>query len=163
MGRRLNSDAPDSDYRKRLDRVIDLFSTGENNRALILGGYTGYSTISESVAGKNYMTASGVQPEHIAIEESSRNTLENFQHARSRIRSGDRKIALVSNRYHLPRSLAFAKGFGLDVTPCPAEKSIKLAPNVLKVLSEGFHLHWYLTGKYFARLTNNKKMLARIS
>jgi glycosyltransferase involved in cell wall biosynthesis len=164
LGRKLKSDTPDDDYRKRLDRVIALMKNGKNNRALILGGYTGCSTISESSAGKNYMTANGIPSEHIAVEESSRNTLENLQHAKLSIQSDDRKLALVSNRYHLPRGLAFASGFSITVTPCPAEKRLDLRLlSALKIASEAFHLHWYFTGKYFARLTNNQKMLARIS
>ena len=164
LGRKLKSDRPDDDYKRRLERAITLMKSGKNNRALILGGYTGYSTISESAAGKNYMAANGIPPDHIAIEESSRNTLENFQHAKFSMQSDDRKLALISNRYHLPRSLAFANGFSINATPCPAEKTLEpILPNILKVLSEAFHLHWYLMGKYFARLTNNHKMLARIS
>ena len=164
LGRKLKSDRPDDDYKRRLDRAVTLMKSGENNRALILGGYTGYSTISESAAGKNYMAANGIPLDHIAIEESSLNTLENFQHAKLSIQSDDRKLALVSNRYHLPRSMAFASGFSIKVAPCPAEKSLNpTLSNILKVLSEAFHLHWYLTGKYFALLTNNQKMRARIS
>lgn len=164
LGRKLKSDRPDDDYKRRLDRAVTLMKSGENNRALILGGYTGYSTISESAAGKNYMAANGIPLDHIAIEESSLNTLENFQHAKLSIQSDDRKLALVSNRYHLPRSMAFASGFSIKVAPCAAEKSLNpTLSNILKVLSEAFHLHWYLTGKYFALLTNNQKMRARIS
>lgn len=164
LGRKLKSDAPDNDYKKRLDRVISLMSNGNDKRALILGGYTGYSTISESAAGKKYMAAHGISLDHIAIEESSRNTLENFQHAKLHFQTENRGIVLVSNRYHLPRSMAFANGFSIDAIPCPAEKHLKpILPNIFTILSEAFHLHWYLTGKYFAQLTNNQKMLARIS
>jgi len=164
LGRKLTSDSPDEDYKKRLDRVIAILKSSKHNRALILGGYTGYSTISESAAGKAYMAAHGVPPEHIAIEESSRNTLENFQHAKLHMQTEDRKLVLVSNRYHLPRSLALATGFSINATPCPAEQSLKpTLVDLLKITSEAFHLHWYFTGKYFAQLTNNHKMLERIS
>ena len=164
LGRRLIQDNIDNDYRNRLECAIKLLKQDRNSSAIILGGFTGKSTLSEAAAGKNYMICEGVAESQILVEEFSRNTLENFQHAKSRIQNDSRKVVIISNRYHIPRSMVFAHGFSIDASAYPAEKSLRpIVPSLAKMLFEALHLHWYLTGKYFARLTNNRKMLARIS
>lgn len=164
LGRKLINNLPDKDYLARLNSVLSLLKNHTDSSALLLGGYTGQAMISESKAGKDYLVAENISPENVMIEESSRNTLENLQQAKMIVHSEKRQITLISNRYHLARAEIMAKGFGITPVIYPAEERFVFHyTNLLNILVEAFHLHWYLTGKSFARLTNNQKMLARIS
>ena len=164
LGRKLSNNLPDIDYLHRLNCVLSLLNSQPESHALILGGYTGKSSLSESKAGLNYLIGKGISAFKITMEESSRNTLENLQQAKMLLQSDTRKIILITNRYHIARSKIMANGFGIFPEIYPAEKKFNIMSfALLKILSESFHLHWYLTGKYFAKLTNNQRMLARIS
>jgi glycosyltransferase involved in cell wall biosynthesis len=164
LGRKLVNNYPDRDYQYRLNSVLHLLDHQSDSDVLILGGYTGKANVSESKSGKDYLLERDIRPEAVEIEESSRNTLENLQQARTLLRSETRQIILISNRYHLARSQIMANGFGLYPIIYPADEKFMVLPStLLHILSEAFHLHWYLTGKYFAKITNNEKMLARIS
>jgi hypothetical protein len=56
-----------------------------------------------------------------------------------------------------------AKGFGLDVVLCAAEEKLNLnVLSVLKLMTEALHVHWYASGRLYARLTKNTRMLNRI-
>lgn len=164
LGQKLVNNQPAADYKLRLNSAISLLEEHSTSEVLLLGGITGNSKISESEAGRNYLIAHNIDSGRILIEESSRNTLENLRQARQIFDLNNKNLCLISNRYHLARSQIIAKGFGIYALTYPAEATLRpLLTNLLKALPEAFHLHWYLTGKKYAQLTNNKKMLARIS
>jgi len=129
----------------------------------ILGGITDDTDISESKAGGIFLEKNGVPSKNIVLEESSRNTLENLKQFKLSSAVKNTNYILVSNQYHLSRAVVMANGFNLQVTPCSAEKELKFSMMfIINILIEAFHLHWYLVGKYFAKITNNKRMLSKI-
>ncbi len=164
FGKRLQNNQPDHEYRTRLQRANVLLTADSQHHVLILGGQTGDASISESQAGKNYLVQQGIAEQRIQTEARSRNTLENLKEARKLFAEEVMDATLISNRYHLARISAMARGFGLRIHCCAAEASFEPSPRVLlKLLFEAVYLHWYFTGKYWARLTHNKRMLDRIS
>jgi uncharacterized SAM-binding protein YcdF (DUF218 family) len=165
LGFRLCEGAVDPEYEARLERAAQLLADRPRRRLLILGGVTGTTSESEAAAGRRYLLGRGVPPERIAVEERSRHTLENLNHARS-VLGGDRSapFLLVTSRYHLERSLVMARGLGLKPLPCPAEERLEVSPGfVLRVLREAFFLHWYYVGRTWSRLSGNRGSLRRIS
>jgi len=56
-----------------------------------------------------------------------------------------------------------ARGQGLDIRPCAAEDSCKLWRKLPRLLLEAVFLHWYWSGRIFATLTNNQRMLEKIN
>ncbi|MFO7603577.1 MAG: YdcF family protein, partial [Gammaproteobacteria bacterium] len=164
FGKQLRNDQPDSEYQARLHRAARLLHDQPERRVLLLGGYTANASISESAAGREYLRQQGIGAERIDTEDDSQNTLENLKEARTRFDKERLEVTLISNRYHLARVCVMARGFGLRVHPCAAETRLQPRPQLLvKLLIEAFYLHWYLTGKYWARLTHNTRMLDRIS
>jgi hypothetical protein len=71
---------------------------------------------------------------------------------------------LVTSRFHIARSSMLAAGLGPVNVPCVAE-SFRLAwlRHVPLMLFEAVLIHWYITGRIFARITGNRRMAARIS
>lgn len=164
LGMRLQDRQPGHDYRQRLDQALRFLQRDPRHRVLLLGGVTGDSQESESAAGKRYLLERGAAAAAIHVEEKSRNTLENLRNARQAMQDWPGEVLLVSNRYHLARSSALARGLGIAHRLCAAEPRLHLSPAMLvTLLREGFLLHWYYTGSLFARWTGNRKMLTRIT
>jgi len=163
LGKRLRNNTPDHDYLQRLNRALKIVSITPNTSIHILGGITGEADISEAYAGKIYLEHNDIQDKTIHLEEKSRNTLENMKHLKASSIITDNRIGLITNRYHLARASIMAKGFGFEVDKCAAEDSYTfgILP-ALKLLAEALHLHWYIIGRTYARLTGNKKILSRI-
>ena len=151
------------DFTLRLNRALDLH---HQNQAfiLLLGGFLGSNNISEAEAGRQYLVEQGVKQNFILIEDQSRHTLENLYEARKLIGKQVKCCSLLSNRYHLARIAAFARGMNMDVTLVAAEKDFKLTVSELaRFLAEAFYLHWYYTGKYWSHATNNTDIKSKIS
>jgi len=94
------------------------------------------------------------------MEEISTNTLENMKHSRGWFAGFD-EVVLVTNRYHLERLQTLANGLTLTTRPCAAEESVDLP--LSKLFTETLFLHWYWTGRVYATVTRNQRMLDKIS
>jgi len=163
LGKELIGNLPDQDYRLRLDRALTISALRAKARIYLLGGITGESTISESKAGQRYLENNDIPTERIYIEEVSRDTLENMKQLKFDALVRDRHITLITNRYHLARASTMAQGFGFVVERCAAEDSFVAAVvTTIHLFTEAFFLHWYLSGRYYAKLMGNQRMLSRI-
>lgn len=163
-GMRLHDDMITPPYQQRLKRAQQALEESADSTTIILGGVTHNAGISESQAGKNWLCQQGIDAARIRIEESSRNTLENLREAKAFAQQESTTITLVSQRFHLARCHAIASGFAISHVLCAAEDQFSFTPvSLLRCLTEAFHLHWYYTVKWFARLTKNRRLLSRIS
>lgn len=163
LGKKLNNNSPDNEYRQRLDRALCITSLSTNKKVHILGGITGEASISEARAGQNYLEENSIQTNDISLEEKSRDTLENMRQLKTCSSITNGHIGLITNRYHLARASIMAQGYGFVVEQCAAENVYTPGYSAtFALLIESFYLHWYLTGRTYARLTHNKRMLSRI-
>jgi uncharacterized SAM-binding protein YcdF (DUF218 family) len=164
LGLQLKSDHPTTDFIARLDRGITLYKKFPQSRFLALGGRTGTNTLSEAEVARDYFVAAGIDESMIILEQESSHTLENLQFARKLImHNNSGKIVLISNRYHLARSQAMVAYMGIPHSICAAEKCFDFGlRSWLLILKEAYHLHWYKSGRWWALVTKNKKMLARL-
>jgi vancomycin permeability regulator SanA len=164
----LKNNLPIEEYNVRLDRVTQLMIDGtEPEKILILGGITGYNRISEAQAGADYLQQQGVPESLIILEDQSRHTLENMQHARSLLVSqvgSENNALIISSRYHLYRILTLAKGLGMQLMPVAAEKQFRLdSGTCLLIIKEAYFLHWYWSGKIWVYITANRHSRNRIT
>jgi glycosyltransferase involved in cell wall biosynthesis len=163
LGKRLQNNVPDFDYRQRLDRAVRFSREIPIREFYLLGGTTGNADISESLAGLQYLESKGVNPASIHLEQSSRNTLENLKQLSMRVEIPDNRIVLITNRYHLARAGIMARQFGYNVELCAAESDEVVGMlGKLAYLGEAVLLHWFLTGLLYAKATRNQAMLIRI-
>lgn len=164
-GMRLSGGELPSDYRLRLEKAHELYKLAKNSRIIVLGGKTGSGDLSEAEEGKKYLVKSGVLENDVLVEDKSCHTLENLQGARLILSKGNYGApVIISNRYHLARCHAMAKGLGIEHSVCAAENELKMNPWTIALLTkEAFYTHWYLVGKAWSKFTNNKKILGRIS
>lgn len=163
------------EFQNRLDRAIALEherseEDSNNDRIIILGGLTADNQISEARAGADYLMRQGIAEKKIMLEDQSRHTLENMQHARTLLRttlaSGKQlpqDLIIVSSRYHLYRVLTLAKGLKMTLQAIAAEQSLVFSlPVLFLLIREAYYLHWYWSGKLWVFITANQKSQARI-
>lgn len=165
LGMRLHADQVAPDYAQRLERARALWERDRGRRILILGGHTGAGALSEAEAGRRYLVARGVPDAVLLLEDASRHTLENLQGARGLLgEAAPNGIAMITNRYHLERTRAFAQGMGLAHRPCAAEERLSLDLKTLgRIAKEAYLVHWYYVGRTWSTWTRNQKSLNRIS
>ncbi len=163
-GMKLDKNQINDDYRARLDKAFLLQSTLQT-KILLLGGVVGANTVSEAEAGKLYLLKKGTPKVFILTESKSRHTLENLVEARKilqHLKVGE--CGLLSNRYHLARISALAKGLSIKIELIAAEKQLKWSVTlVIKLIIEALYLHWYYTGKLWSYATKNTHSISRIS
>jgi uncharacterized SAM-binding protein YcdF (DUF218 family) len=142
-----------------------LWSQAPCGHIIILGGGKAQFEESEATAGAAWLHAKGVPFEHIFVENQSRHTLENLVLYRDRLAAGtDCRPLLVTSRFHLARGSLLATGLGIVHVPCAAESSrLSLLRHCPQMLFEAVLIHWYITGRFFSRITGNKRMAARIT
>jgi len=163
LGKKLQNNQPDSEYMQRLKRAHTILNKHDDSQVIVLGGKTGDAPITEAYAGKCFLQDNKIESSRINLEEASRNTLENIKNAISLLEEKNKKIVIVSNRYHLSRSKQMANGLGLQVDLCAAEEKMDMSLiSILKLMMEALHVQWYVTGRFYARLTSNQRMLNRI-
>ncbi len=161
FGKKLINHAIDQDFQIRLVRLCQL----PKRLTLLMGGKTGDQNQSEAQAGANYLLAHGYPNDLLQLEESSRTTLENLKQARLLLALQPNQTAIfISNRYHLARCSVLANSLGMEHALCAAETAFSLdLCSLIKCIREAFFLHWFFTGKYWAILTRNQRMLDKIT
>lgn len=159
FGKKLINNLPDQDYRFRLMRLLQC----PFNTAIIMGGKTGNSFKSEAEAGLSFLQQNGLgKNKTVLLEQSSENTLENLKNTRQILKNNP--TVILSNRYHLARCSILAESLSINYTLCAAENDFSCTlGNLGKCLKEAFYIHWFYSGKYWAKLTGNKRMLDKIS
>lgn len=151
-------------YQTRLERARAIHARQPALDVVLLGGAARPGGPSEADAGRCYLAARGMAVERVRIEDRSRHTLENLRLYRERIGPDPGGSALlVTSRFHLARATLLARGLGIRHRPCAAEERFTPRGRDLpRLLWEALLIHWYVTGRGFARITGNKRMTARV-
>ena len=94
----------------------------------IATGYQGEGAdISEAQCIYNGLTALGIAPKRILLEEQATSTAENFQYSLALLEQElgfiPQNIGVLSSEFHLLRSAMIAKNYGLDPVTIPASTS----------------------------------------
>jgi uncharacterized SAM-binding protein YcdF (DUF218 family) len=165
FGKRLTKHGIDQDYQQRLDKTLSLLQTNSASKLLLVGGTASGQVISEAQAGQDYLVDQGIDRKRLNLEEESRNTLENLQHARTLLsQSNAYPVALISNRYHLARISTIATSLNLPHRLCACEEQFELAVMMLpRLIIEAWYVLWFNTGKAWSRLIRSQRMLSRIT
>jgi uncharacterized SAM-binding protein YcdF (DUF218 family) len=167
FGKRLVNDEPDADYRARLVTAARLAAGRTDQCILILGGRTGGARLTEAEAGERLLRSlPGGAAFDIGLEQDSADTLTNLRNLRQLLASAHpRPVTFITNRYHLARVSQTAGSLGLAHGLCAAEGgSAALRPAALgRWPLEAFYVTWFATGKLWAAVTRNQRMLARVT
>jgi len=159
LGHRLDGDAPSAAFVARLARAEALARRFPAARIVVLGGTARAGAPAEADVGRAWLAARGLDARRIEAETRSRHTLENLANHRAAGHPPGPE-ALVTSRLHLHRALTMARGLGLAPEGVAAETAPRMEP--ARLLAEGFMVHWYLAGRFLARILRRRAWLARI-
>ena len=141
LGTTVNGTEPSPMLRQRLDAAVDYLSAYPDARCIVTGGKGDEVNLSEAQCMFNYLTATGIAPERITMEDRATSTVENLRNVRTMLETD--KVDILSSEFHLYRAGLIAKDAGFIPTLIPAktEPLSLLAPWFIR---EIFALYAYL-------------------
>ena len=98
--------------KRRLDRGIAYLKENPETRVVVSGGQGKGEDVTEAFAMAQYLVSHGIAEEQISLEEKSRNTYENLKYSALLVDSMDDRIGIVSNNFHIYRSLLLGRQIG---------------------------------------------------
>lgn len=119
LGCGVRPDASPSDMLfERLKTGSDVFKNGKAKKLLLTGDNHGES-YNELKAMKNTSEKNGIKEKEMLIDNYGFSTFESIYNAKYKF--AQKKIIIVTQRYHLYRALYIAKGLGIDAYGVEAE------------------------------------------
>lgn len=128
LGAGVNGTVPSRSLKERMDAACGYLNDHPEAVAIVSGGQGVGEEITEAQCMHEYMTAAGISPERIWMEDKASTTLENLRFSLDLIekKTGLRpeKIAIVSSEYHLHRAGMFAGWLDLNAQLVPAKTAV---------------------------------------
>jgi uncharacterized SAM-binding protein YcdF (DUF218 family) len=111
---------PQAVLQARLDHAKVLYDGGVAPRIITVGGKEQGDRFTEAQAGRNYLVAAGVPSKNIVAVGVGRDTYTSMQAvARTMDAKGWCTAVLVSDPWHMMRTRAMARNFGIDAVTSP--------------------------------------------
>ena len=127
LGARVNGTSPSRSLSERIDAACQYLSEHPDVIAILSGGQGEDEGISEAQCMFLELTARGIDPQRLWLEEQATSTWENIVFSANLIeaKTGVRptKLGILSSEYHLYRAGLFAKDCGIDAVGIPAKTS----------------------------------------
>lgn len=105
--------------KERLDVGIKYYNINPNAFIVVSGGQGSGEDITEALAMERYLVDNGIPVESILKEEEATSTCENINFSKALLDkhfNTDYNIAIVTNDFHIFRSVMIAKNIGLEST-----------------------------------------------
>ena len=113
LGASVYQDGPSPALTRRLNAVMDVLDDHPDAMIIASGGQGANEPISEAQCIRDELVKRGVDPARILLEDQSTDTRENIANCRAIIGNDDAAVGIVTNNYHVWRSLRLAKKAGL--------------------------------------------------
>lgn len=109
LGAKVNGREPSGALRNRIEVAAEYLEANPETIAILSGGQGPDEEISEARCMFETLASMGVDPSRLYLEDQSTDTSENLRFSRELIPEGA-QIGLVTNNFHIFRSLALARG-----------------------------------------------------
>lgn len=137
LGAAVWAGTPSPVLRARLDHALLLFQNKQVTKIVVTGGVGRGDNMSEAAASAEYLLSKGVPSDAILREELGRSTYESLQNATVLAQDASiRRVLLVSDPFHMLRSLKMAQDLGLEAYASPTQTS----PISTRPLEEQFYM-----------------------
>lgn len=127
LGARVRYDGPSVSLRNRIDAAYDYLTEHPDVIAVVSGGQGSDEPMSEAQCMFSELTAMGIDPERIWLEDKATSTWENLHFTLDLIEenTGVRptKLGIISSEYHMLRASMFAEACGIESVGIPARTS----------------------------------------
>lgn len=131
LGAQVRGRTPSYNLARRLDAACEYLKENPDTRVILSGGQGSGEDISEAQAMAEYLEDKGISTERMTLEDESKNTHENIEFCRAIMGTDDASVVLVTNDFHVFRSMGIARKQGLtDVTGLGAPVMWYTVPNM---------------------------------
>lgn len=144
LGCQVNGTEPSTMLRQRLDAAVEYLNAYPDATAIVTGGKGDRENISEAQCMYNYLTAAGIDPGRVVMEDAATSTIENLRNTLELMGERPEHVAILSSEFHLYRAGLMAKDLGLEASLVPADTEY-VALFVNYYLREIFALWKYIT------------------
>ncbi len=112
LGAQLKNGGPSYVLQKRLDQALVYLQENPDTKVIVSGGQGKDEPDTEAQGMYDYLTARGISPERILLEDQSRNTSQNIRFSSRYFDKETDRIGIVTNNFHIFRALRLAEGVG---------------------------------------------------
>ena len=119
LGTTVNGTEPSPMLRQSLDAALEYVNTYPDARCIVTGGKGDEVNLSEAQCMFNYLTAAGIAPDRVQMEDRATSTVENLKYVRSMLDTNE--VDILSSDFHLYRSGLIAKDAGFSASLIPAK------------------------------------------
>lgn len=136
LGDRVNGEEPGRLLKTRLDKTVSYAEKNETTTFIVSGGRGNDKKISEAECMYWYLTAHGVDPGRILLEDKSASTFENLTFSKRLIEEKEGElsdsIGILSSNYHIFRATRIASDLGYqNVKSITAKGDLVLQANYM--------------------------------
>ena len=121
LGARVKGETPSLSLQYRIDTAAEFLLNHPSCVAILSGGQGEGEDISEAEAIKRGLMAYGIPNSRLVIEDTSTNTKENIVFSKKLIPTHLTHGGVVTNDYHLYRTIKIAEKQGLNLIGLPAK------------------------------------------
>lgn len=130
LGAQVKENGPSAALKFRLDAAYDYLEKNENTLCIVSGGQGANEPYSEAQGMYDYLTAKGILPERILMEDRSVNTSQNIAFSAAFLDKEKAKVGIVTNNFHVFRGVHLAKHQGFqNVCGIAARSNVYFQPN----------------------------------
>lgn len=112
LGAQMKENGPSIALARRLDRAAVYLEENPETVCIVSGGQGSNEPVSEAKGMYDYLVQKGIEPERIVMEDQSHSTKENLLNSRALISPEVVKVGIVTNSFHVYRSVQLAKSQG---------------------------------------------------
>ena len=98
LGAQVREDGPSAVLKYRLDAAVDYLKENESTLCIVTGGKGESEPLTEGEGMKQYLTAQGIDPARILVEDQARNTVQNIQFSKQLMTSPPARQPSPANR-----------------------------------------------------------------
>ena len=119
LGTTVNGTEPSPMLKQRLDAALEYLNTYPDAKCIVTGGKGDENNLSEAQCMFNYLTAAGIAPDRVQMEDRATSTVENLKYVRSMLETNE--VDILSSDFHLYRAGLIAKEAEFIPTLIPAK------------------------------------------
>lgn len=112
LGAHINDNGPSDVLRRRLDTACEYLQDNPDTIVIVSGGQGATESMTEAQGMKDYLVEKKGISNEILLEETSTNTYENLKNSAEFINLETDVVVIVTNNFHISRSLHTAKKIG---------------------------------------------------
>lgn len=131
LGAKVNGTEPGGALRNRIQRASEYLKENPDTIAILSGGKGVDEGISEAQCMFNGLVERGIAPERLVLEDKSTDTAENLINSRALIGDDSKHTAIVTNNFHIFRTLCLARNMKWHVDGIPVATSLISFPHYM--------------------------------